>query len=177
MAKGIGKPRGRPLQDLTGKTFGRLTVLRRGQPDPNSVYWICRCECRSLVEVSGSNLRRGATLSCGCLNSERTTDRNTKHGMARTPEHSAWLAIKQRCYNLNHPKYEFWGGRGIRMAAAWIDDFQAFYDHIGPKPSPKHVLDRIDNEGHYEPGNIRWTTHRIQQNNRRARRWRRKPEE
>lgn len=89
-----------------------------------------------------------------------------KHGMAKTPEHNAWCLMKARCHNLNHPRYTEWGGRGIVVCEEWRYDFVAFYRYLGPKPSPLHSVDRIDNEKSYEPGNVRWATKQEQAANR-----------
>lgn len=91
------------------------------------------------------------------------------HLLSRTSEYQAWSNMKSRCYNPNFSKYEFYGGRGITVYEKWRDDFQAFIDHIGLKPSPKHSLDRKDSNGNYEPGNVRWTTQSIQGINQRLR--------
>lgn len=91
------------------------------------------------------------------------------HGMAKTPEWRAWCAARQRCHNPNCSSYANYGGRGIQMCDAWRESFELFYAHIGPKPSPMHSLDRIDNDGHYEPGNVRWATKTEQARNQRRR--------
>jgi hypothetical protein len=92
---------------------------------------------------------------------------NFRHGMSYKPEHRCWGAIKSRCFDVNHHAYDDYGGRGIRMHSAWIHDFQAFYNYVGPRPSPQHSLDRINNDGNYEPGNVRWATRAEQNTNRR----------
>lgn len=96
----------------------------------------------------------------------------TKHGMSRTPEYAAWASAKHRCCNDKSDKWIHYGGRGIKMCKEWRDDFLAFYLHIGPKPKPfsEYSLDRLDNEGNYEPGNVRWATVEEQHENRRPRR-------
>jgi hypothetical protein len=98
--------------------------------------------------------------------------RSTKHGQARkkgntTPEYHAWEAIKERCINKNTKSYKDYGARGISMNKEWIDSFQKFFDHVGNRPTPKHQIDRINNDGNYEPGNVKWSTKREQMNNRR----------
>lgn len=89
------------------------------------------------------------------------------HGMTHTPEYDAWIDMKRRCFNENAPNFHNYGGRGIRVCSEWIDSFVAFYHHIGTRPSPDHSLDRIDNDGHYVPGNVRWATMSTQLFNRR----------
>lgn len=89
------------------------------------------------------------------------------HGMSKSPEYDAWESMKRRCLVPKASNFHNYGGRGIRVCDEWIESFDAFFDHIGPRPSPKHSLDRIDNDGHYEPGNVRWTTMSVQLFNRR----------
>lgn len=86
------------------------------------------------------------------------------------PERRAWVAMRQRCYNKNCAQYPAYGGRGIRIHAAWRENFQAFLDHIGPRPSPRHCLRRLDDDGDYEPGNVMWGTRVEQGNSRRTNR-------
>ena len=95
---------------------------------------------------------------------------NLTHGMRYTPEYRAWVDIKRRCIDPRRKEYARYGGRGILLAPEWLDSFQSFYDHIGPRPSDQHSVDRIDNEGHYEPGNVRWATRTEQANNQRSNR-------
>lgn len=92
---------------------------------------------------------------------------NYKHGMINTPEYSSWLAMKDRCLNPRSSNYPLWGGRGIKIHQPWVEDFMAFYQDVGPRPSPRHSLDRVDNDGHYEPGNVRWASRLQQTRNRR----------
>jgi hypothetical protein len=164
------------FRDLTGQKFGRLTVLSRAPNDKRGkVHWHCMCEDGNLVDVGRAELISGDTKSCGCLHRELTVQRDrerAKHGHCRqhrvTPEYKAWRSMKDRCLNPNHPKFKDWGGRGITIYPPWIDDFEAFFAYMGPKPSPQHSIDRWpDRDGNYVPGNVRWATPREQQNNRR----------
>ena len=151
---------------LTGQKFGRLTV---GERAPNKygyhVAWACRCDCGSQTIVTTLNLRSEHTRSCGCLqreNREAMKARAVKHGMSRvgskTPEYETWCHMKGRCYNPHYIRYERYGGRGIRVCERWRHNFVAFLTDMGPKPSPRHSLDRIDNDGDYGPDNCLWAT-------------------
>ena len=104
------------------------------------------------------HLTSGTVISCGCYNEERSR----VHGTSGTPEYKAWVSARRRCREPGDKAYPRYGGRGIRMHEAWIDDPGAFIAHVGPRPSPDHSIDRIDVNGHYEPGNVRWAT-RFQQ--------------
>ena len=162
--------------DLLGQIFSRLTVIARAKRDrkfvSHSARWICRCECGKEIEASAQSLRSGDCLSCGCYQADRSRELNTKHGHAkkgkRSVEHQTWSMAKQRCTNPNNNGYPEYGGRGITFFEGWKNDFDAFLRHIGPKPTPQHSLDRIDNERGYEPGNVRWATKTEQINNRRV---------
>lgn len=116
--------------------------------------YVCR-SCRSKVTKKYND------------NWRNKTPVGKKHGMTGTVEHEAWMGANQRCANPKNEKYSRYGGRGIVMCKEWRKDFLAFYLHIGPKPSPELSLDRIDNDGNYEPGNVRWATKSIQSENKR----------
>lgn len=157
--------------DLTGKVFGRLTVLGlAGRSVHRSQLWLCECECGSQVEANGAVLRRGASKSCGCLARELTSIRARRHGMAQTKEYQLWGAMLRRCLNPNAAGYRQYGGRGIKVCERWMD-FGNFYADMGPRPSPRHSLDRFpDQNGDYEPGNCRWATSTEQARNTRSNR-------
>jgi hypothetical protein len=171
--------------DLTGQRFGRLFVLRRVENHitPKGLHitkWACICECENKVEVLGPSLRRGNTKSCGCLLKERALETHTIHGLSGTPEYDAYINARARCTNPQHPMWEYYGGRGIKFL---FENFEEFLSLIGTKeeerqrrglpPDTPLSLDRINNNGHYEPGNVRWATGEEQNVNKRANKWRR----
>jgi hypothetical protein len=166
-------------KDRTGIRYGRLTAVQQEGIHKRSgnAQWLCECDCGGTKIVRSSSLQSGNTRSCGCLGDETRSvngkDR-TLHGYSKTAdgrpsiEYIAWSSAKYRCHCPTNPKFEQYGGRGITMCDEWRNDFQAFYDHIGPKPSPELSLDRIDNDGNYEPGNVRWATASEQRYNQRS---------
>lgn len=153
-----------PQLDLTGKRFGRWTVLKRDEnKTTRDSYWLCQCSCGTTRSVVRQYLQDGTSQSCGCLRAELLTS----HGMYKSPEYTAWYSLIQRCTNQNNPRYPSYGGRGIEVCERWQNSFIDFYDDMGPRPSKNHSIDRINNDGNYEPSNCRWTTRKVQQNNRR----------
>jgi hypothetical protein len=158
-----------------GQPFGQLTVIFQAENDRHQKrQWLVRCICGVEKVVRQQELLRGDTLSCGCLKKERAHklgSSNRTHGESwrsrRTPEYEAWKGMIQRCYNLNYHGYKNWGGRGIKVCQRWRDSYEVFLSDVGRKPSKDHSLDRIDNEGDYEPGNVRWVTWDVQAQNRR----------
>lgn len=147
------------LIDLTGAVFGKLRVISRASNKGMRARWHCTCECGKPCIVAGQELRRGQAKSCGCMQYVIAAAANRTHGLTRTGIYTAWQAMKDRCLNPANAFYSDYGGRGIRVCAQWIGHFEAFAAHMGPKPSPKHQLDRHpNNDGNYEPGNVRWAT-------------------
>ena len=148
--------------NLLGKTFGNLRVLRFIDTNKwGNTRWLCQCKCGNTKIVAAGNLKQG-TKSCGCLTLRKFIERSTIHGEShRTVEYTAYKQSRGRCNNPNNPSYPRYGGRGIKFLFA---NFQEFLTEVGRKPHPEHSLNRINNDGHYEKGNVEWAN-RIQQNN------------
>jgi len=162
--------------NLVGKKYHRLTVISHNEEMsyPRKPYWNCLCDCGNEKIVSGNNLKTGQVKSCGCLASEMLIKRNTTHGEAdNSPFYALWKRIKGRCYNKNSSDYIYYGARGITLFSAWIDNYVAFKEYIEklPKGENQNSLDRIENNGNYEPGNVRWATQTEQLRNYRRNRY------
>lgn len=160
------------LKNLVGQKFGRLTVLEYAERKNNRWYFKCQCDCGNICIVCGEDLKKN-TKSCGCLQKEKTAERSTIHGMSGTRIYRIWKGIKSRCLNSNTPNYNNYGGRGITVFSKWINDFQAFFDYVSKLPhfgKEGYTLDRINNDGNYEPENVRWATKKEQARNTRQNR-------
>jgi len=170
------------LKELIGARFSRLTVIGEGEPrtQPSGQTkrrMICKCECGNLITVDLQSLRRGLSRSCGCLRSELVNKRMTTHGQTIggkvSTAYKLWLGIKARVVTGTASSPESYINRGIKMHEPWIDNFQTFHtwikENLGDKPVGK-TLDRIHNDGNYEPGNLRWATQREQCSNTRRNR-------
>lgn len=168
----IAHPTGTRFKDRTGHRFGRLIAIEfMGVFNKNS-KWKCVCDCGLEVVVWGMDLADGTTKSCGCLNGDLTALRNRRtaeHNMSRTSTHLAWQAMLYRCTNPNSDCFHNYGGRGISVCDRW-KSFANFFDDMGVCP-PQRSIDRINNDGNYEPGNCRWATIKEQSNNRRTNRF------
>lgn len=157
--------------DMTGKVFGRWTVLHLYASYSPRPMWVCECTCGAQRPVAGSNLRSGKSTSCGCAKIEAAREsgkQRTRHGMRNSTEYRIWSGIKNRCTNPNAVEYPRYGGRGITMHPAWAADFAVFLADVGHKPDGMDSLDRKDNDGSYVPGNVQWATRKTQANNMRT---------
>lgn len=157
---------------MRGRRSGRLLVLDEAPNRPK--VWKCLCDCGNETEVFGHDLRRNdkrRIKSCGCLRADQASASFTRHGMSQTRTYHSWLGMRQRCLNPNNSAFEHYGGRGIKVCERWQESFENFLADMGECP-PGLSIDRIDNNGHYEPGNCRWATNHEQRVNQRKARWR-----
>lgn len=156
-------------KDIINEKFGRLTVIKRVEDDKHqNARWLCKCDCGNFTEALGISLRNGRTKSCGCLLKEVKRRRKKDKRYIDCPLYWRFSRIKDRCYNINNPRYKDYGGRGIKICDEWLDKEKGFINFYNWAISNGYkeglTIDRINVNGDYEPNNCRWAT-MIQQNN------------
>lgn len=155
------------FKDISGQKFGRLTAIRHSHMKNHYSYWFCRCDCGNFKYIKLDGLTGGQVKSCGCSRKGQ----NVKHGKSKTKLYKVWSNIKDRCHNKNNKAYPNYGGRGIAVCSEWRNDYKSFYDwSIANGYIEGLTIDRIDNNGNYEPSNCRWTTDKQQSRNKRSNR-------
>lgn len=156
--------------DLSGRVFGMLSVEREKGRSGGKLMWLCRCSCGVSKAIRGTHLISGAIVSCGCERKRRALAALTTHGASSTPLYGAWQTMHRRCSDPKSESFHRYGGRGITVCERWAS-FENFLADVGQPPSRTHSLDRWpDNDGNYEPGNVRWATGKEQARNTRANR-------
>jgi|SRR5581483_2190188 len=152
--------------NLMGMRFSRLLVLACAGPDERgAVRWKCRCDCGATKIIRGADLKRGFVKSCGCWNSERTANKNRSHGNSHTRLYRIWQAMRDRTSNSRASNYKYYGARGIKVCADW-STYEPFEKWALSNGYAKNLsIDRIDNDGNYEPLNCRWATQKQQVRN------------
>lgn len=155
------------LINLTGESFGRLTVIERCGSIDGHAAWLCKCICGNTTVVNGKWLRAGRTTSCGCYHKEMLSKRSKTHGMTNTRLYRIWHDMKNRCFYEKDKHFKDYGGRGITVCAEWKNSFEKFSEWaIKNGYSDTLTIDRINNDGNYEPQNCRWATRKQQCENR-----------
>lgn len=160
------------MLDVTGHRYGSLTAISFASMTKSGAKWLFQCDCGTKKVIRLANVRNGHAGSCGCAHRRMARSANTTHDMSRTAVYKVWASMIGRCCNPSDAAYQHYGARGICVSPVWRESFESFLKDMGPRPSALHSIERLDNDGNYEPGNCAWIMQAAQaQNTRRVRRF------